>query len=354
MEKVLLEEERKLIEGAGKPTVSIILPFGTKLGLKEDLQHKLKVSLQKIERELLKKHSPGMVENVIAKLQHILDNLNFDTHKKSIAIFVSPFTEKIFYLDVEVEEKIAINASFEIRDLINNKKENKEYLVLLLGGKLSKMYLADHSDMRLVKSTHADNIHAYIRDLPERVPHFDDPHAQHEIEVEKFLHHIDENLSQIVKAYPFPVFVAGVERLLGHFKKITKNENCIASYVHGNYEECSEHELKEILRPFLDDWDKLRQADLLNQMDRAAGEHRLVSGVRDVLAAAIHKNCRLLIVEKDYISTREEGDAVNSSFYINDMVGHIIEEVLESGGNVELVDNDFLKEYQHIVLLKYY
>jgi len=61
-----------------------------------------------------------------------------------------------------------------------------------------------------------------------------------------------------------------------------------------------------------------------------------------------------LIVEKDYISTREEGDAVNSSFYINDMVGHIIEEVLESGGNVELVDNDFLKEYQHIVLLKYY
>ena len=41
-------------------------------------------------------------------------------------------------------------------------------------------------------------------------------------------------------------------------------------------------------------------------------------------------------------------------FYIKDKVDSIIEKVLESGGVVELVDNDMLKDYNHIATVKFY
>ena len=39
---------------------------------------------------------------------------------------------------------------------------------------------------------------------------------------------------------------------------------------------------------------------------------------------------------------------------IKDAVDHIIQKVLENGGDVEFVDKDFLKVYHQIVLIKFY
>jgi hypothetical protein len=354
MEKNILEEEKKLIQNPGQPTVSVISPFEPKVISKLELLHKLKISLHHVEKELSRTYSHDKVKLVMGKLQHIIDHLNFNTHKKSLAIFVSPLTEKVYYLDVEVEEKIAIDTTFEIRDLINNKKGGKEYLILLLSGKFSKIYLADHGTMRVIKSNVAENIYAYQRDMPERVPHFDDPHALREIEIDKFLLHIDDGLSSVVQAYPFPVFVVGVERLLGHFRKISKNVNSIVAYIHGNYEEFGENEIKELVEPYVADLNKARKADLYKQIEDAMSERKLVYGIRDVTDAASHKNCKLLIVEKDFICPAHKDDRSRHDFYINDLVGHVIEKVLDGGGDVELVDNDSLKEYQHIALIEHY
>ena len=63
------------------------------------------------------------------EIKGIIKNLNFNTYKKSIAIYVSPVFEKVLYLDIAVEEKIIIDESFEIRDLVSCKREIQEYLV---------------------------------------------------------------------------------------------------------------------------------------------------------------------------------------------------------------------------------
>ena len=52
--------------------------------------------------------------------------------------------------------------------------------------------------------------------------------------------------------------------------------------MHGNYEEATLQKLKEVLEPYIADWQKVKQKDLLNQLEEAAGKNKLAVGMRDV------------------------------------------------------------------------
>jgi len=80
--------------------------------------------------------------------------------------------------------------------------------------------------------------------------------------------------------------------------------------------------------------------------------------------AALHKNCRLLVVEKDfvypaYVNTNlnvghQIGSFFNNPFYIKDAVDEVIEKILQNGGDAEFVENDVLTDYGRIALIQYY
>jgi hypothetical protein len=141
--------------------------------------------------------------------------------------------------------------------------------------------------------------------------------------LDKFLQHMDADLSIVLKAYPLPVFVLGDSRVAGHFSKITHNEKSIAGYIHKDQLEAKEQQLLEYLRPYVMDWQKVKQQDAFRQ------------------------------VEKDFIDP-DLPDALPQAFYIKDTVDSIIQKVLENGGDVEWVDKDRLKEYGHIALIQHY
>ena len=103
---------------------------------------------------------------------------------------------------------------------------------------------------------------------------------------------------------------------------------------------------------------------MLNQLDEAAGSKKLVFGMRDVWREAMGHKGRLLVVEKNYMFAAQHGgsediiykatEPYNKFSYIKDAVDDLIEKVLENGGDVEFVDEEVLKDYHHIALVKYY
>ncbi len=369
MHPVFTSDIRDLIEAEHyRPAVSVILPFEPKMNLKEELNHALKIAGDKVERELLENYSQEISMLVMHKLRTIFRNLNFSTHKKSIAIYVSPVFEKVLYLDIPVEPKIIVDQSFEIRDLVYSKKQMHKYLVLLLSGKESRMYLGNSgSFIRIVTHT-PESIYAYVNDAPEKVGNFTDSASRKEAGVEKFLHHIDNALEIILNAYHLPLFVLGTERIMGHFNKLTRHSAAVIEYIHGNYEEASLHDLGEILKPHIADWKKVKQKDLLNQLEEAAGKKKLAAGMIDVWHEAMNRRGQLLVVETNFMYAAQLGSSedviaqvlpdtpepYNRFSYIKDAVDDVIEKVLENGGDVEFVDENLLFDWQHIALIKYY
>ena len=101
-----------------RPSVSLILPFDPKMGLKAEIAHALELAADQVSRELRDQYPEELSNLVNAKLRRLIRDLNFNTHKKSVAIYVSPVFEKVLYLDVPVEERVIVDESFEIRDLV--------------------------------------------------------------------------------------------------------------------------------------------------------------------------------------------------------------------------------------------
>ena len=157
-------------------------------------------------------------------------------------------------------------------------------------------------------------------------------------------------LSWILKAYPLPVFVLGAEKVLGHFRQITRHEKNIVGFVHGNFLDASESRIRAAMAPYVADWQKVRQTHLFNKIKAAEDERKLSAGIREALKASACRNIRLLLVEKGYTETTHE----NNPFYIKDGVDDVIEKVLVGGGDVEFVEDGALKAYDHIALIRYY
>jgi len=347
-----------------RPSVSIIIPFETKTNLNTELTHSLKIAVDKAERQLQANYPAEVCEIMVKKLRNIISNLKYDSHKKSIAIYVSLLFEKVIYLDIPVEEKIIVDHSFEIRDLVYAKKQLNKYLVLLLSGKESRVLMMNLTKFLRVKSDTPELVYAYMNDGPEKTGNFSDMVEHKQILIEKFLTHIDSSLDAILKNHPLPLFVLGAEKITGHFKSLTKHADAIVDYVHGNYETASFTELKEVLKPGLTKLNNLKKKELLAKLETETGPGKVASGIKNVWNEAVHHNGRLLIVEKNYVFAAKHGavqDIIEElaapfdyTSYIRDAVDDIIEMVLENGGDVEFVDDDDLKAYDHIALIKYY
>jgi hypothetical protein len=167
-----------------------------------------------------------------------------------------------------------------------------------------------------------------------------------------------------LQAYKLPLFIMGTAKTIGHFKTITHNAKSVIEYIHGNFEEKTAVELHNKMEPYISDWKKVIQTDMLKKLDDAMGHKKLAVGIDAVWKAAAEKKARLLVVEKNYIYPAQHSDVpgviykhdekTKNAFYIKDAVDDVIEKVLASGGDVEFVDEGLLSEYQKIALIEYY
>jgi len=145
----------------------------------------------------------------------------------------------VLYLDIPVKEKVAVAASFEIRDLVHNKKQLRQYLVLMLSAKQFGMFLGNSKPLKKIISNTPESVYAYVNEVPEKVANFTEVSARKEIVMDKFLHQVDNALDIILRAYRLPLFVMGTEKISGHFKSQMRHAKAVVGYVHGNYQKAS-------------------------------------------------------------------------------------------------------------------
>lgn len=357
---------RRINPGYRFPSVSIFIPFDPKMGMKNRIAFSLSKATDKVISELTDKYPGEMSLLVIQKLKAIIKNLDFNTHKKSVAIFVSPVFEKIYYLNIDLEEKVIVKEHLQIRDLVYSKKQSHKFHILLLREKGSRIFLSDtYSSLQFIPDSSISKKN-FQNDSSEGIANFPDALTKKEMVMQEFLHHIDHSLDAILKKERLPVFVMGNENLVEQFKNITKNNEAIIEYVYGDFEESSLEDLKILLKPYTADWQKIKQKILLHQLKEAVSKKKISFGVREVRREVINRKGRLLLLEKKYLYDSFQGQensmnykmcvSYNKFSNIKNPIDEMIERVLENGGDVELVSNsnDLLKEYCPIALIKDY
>jgi Bacterial archaeo-eukaryotic release factor family 3 len=344
-----------------QPVVSVIMPFSPVTMLKQDLESRINFITGKVESLLIKNYTAELAMPIIFKLKSVFRNLNYYTHQKSVAIFVSPMIEKIIYLGLEMDEQVSIDPAFKITNMVNARKDQKEYLVLLLCERFSKMYHGKANELKLIKSNTLIDSKQASGDL-QNISASVFPGVHTGVTLDKFLKQMDVGLSIILKSYTLPVFVLGTQQMVDRFKLQTRNGAYIVEYDEGNYDLTSGCDLIFAIKNSIERWGWVKNRFLLNQVENARENHKLAAGLQDALSAAMKNNGRLLVLEKNYADlvnlgkiyesgVRKTGN-FNALFFIKDEVDELVEKVFESGGDVAFVDDGLLKSYGKIALVE--
>ncbi|MFT4156214.1 hypothetical protein [Parafilimonas sp.] len=339
-----------------QPCISVIMPFEPKMHSRAAIEQSLKITVDKIKQELHKNFSKETADKMLGKLQQVTGQLDFNTHKKSVAIYVSPLMEKLYYLDIEVREKILTDTSFEIREIIRNKKYTHEFLLLVISTGNEKIYAGNENKLQLII---ANNAMQAQRGLRGPVAGFAEASAIKETAQKKFLHYVNSTLLHILKIHPLPLFVMAPQKTMGYLQNISYHQINFSGFVHGNFDDATESELLKALGPQLKNLSTVKEKHLMKRLKAAHHDRRLVTGIHDVWLRAGRRHKQLLVVEKDFYCAAfvtEKGETIFSNIdtenkvIAKDAVDNIIEMVLENGGDVEFADD--LKAYNRIALIE--
>jgi hypothetical protein len=347
-----------------RPAVSVILPIKPKIGLDAEAHKDIKFATDRVERLLKDQYSEEITETIIQKINKLIGETTFPAGKKGLALYASPLFANIYFLDTDVPERIIVDESFEIRDLLFNRKEEKHFLLFVLSSERCKLFMHTGQQLMPVKLESPNSVDAYWNDETERVSNFTDPVVFKTNQVEKFIRQMDKELVQTLRTHDLPVFLMGSKTILGLYKRVTHLTSHIQGIVEGNFEESTISELMESLQPVYDQWKRQQQQGLLRQIEDAANQKKLSVGIQDVWKTAYDKKGRLLVVERNYVAAGEHVSAgkivykptvaQNDFHSSNDVVDDVIEMVLQNGGDVAFTEDGFLSGFDHIALIQYY
>ncbi len=343
------------------PSVTIFLAFNPKMEKKNKILYSLSRVSREASSQLRLKYPGEMSELVREKLDAIIRNLNFATNTQSLAIFVSPVFEKVYYLDMNLEERVSVKQSLQIRDLVDNKKQLNRFHILLLGKKNSKIFLGSAKGFIDI-SLEGFVSKIYNESKLAGNSNFQDSAKRDANRIKNYLLHVDQVLNTVLLNDRLPIVVVGDSKLITLFKKITCNDESIAEFVEGDFQNYSFADIEKVLKTGIINLQQIRDRHLLDQLKIATDHNQLILGIVPIRHEALRSRGGLLILEKEALGDsmrkiiEESIDSMvpkyNKFSNVKNLVDEIIEKVFENGGNVELVNKGFLKSYGPIALIK--
>lgn len=283
----------------------------------------------------------------INKLKNIISTLHYNMHTKSIVVFLSPFVEKVYYLNFLITEKVSVGELLRMRNLVSNKKEERNYLVLLLENEQSSIYHGEGELLKMITYNSVEHIKSASGNTKD-----------------KFFLHVDNVLSHVLRTHPLPLIAIGTETALSDFKLVSKNTSDVTLCIHSNHSHLDAKNscaVKELVKPVLNEWETHKENYLKTNLDKALCHKKAETGIADVYKAVKAKRGKLLIVERDFYYPLRFTDSnglrnksivsSDGSLLISDAVEDIIERLVSNGAKVEFVNSNVLQNYEHIALM---
>lgn len=373
--------------------VSIILPTTRMPDRRSENEIRLNNLTAEAKKRLLKS-SGSASRNIQKKLDQKTRALDASAFDSGLAIFVSDTISECIPLPFPVDERLAVNDRFLIKDLIYSLAESIDYYILVLSESKASLYrghnreisrlekffpveheIAESSIERLVSSKPAGRwlggegkieVGGEATATPGTyVPNMDSIEAER---LMKFFREVDEHLEKRLKKEPLPVILATIARNAVTYKKVSKHTSSIVQELHGSLEGASMTELAEVVGPALEKYRKSRNECALGGLEKAIQKNLVASGFKECFYHASQGRAKTLLLERDteifgieleggdFCPLNEDGgkdDSVSDSEIING-VEELIRKTIAVSGEVVFLDKDSLKKHDRVAMILRY
>jgi hypothetical protein len=254
MDKLILTE--LLDNQMGNTCVSILITTEIKSFTdKEKIKLKLKNRTNYIENKLYQKYNKEKADGLILSIKSLMDQIDLNHLKKGLGIYVSPNYSKLVFFPLPIEEKIIIDTSFEISDIIESLDKMIDYFIIALSKNSTKLYKGYGNSLFEINDEnfpqHFENEFQISRTSPYSM-YNDEESKFNEKQLDDYFRKIDKLLNLYTKNEP--IVVLGVIEHISRFKLISKHQNNIIANFKGNFDKHTNHEIIEMIWPEIENY----------------------------------------------------------------------------------------------------
>jgi hypothetical protein len=358
---------KELITAKGGPCASLIVPVHELPSEKPLDNIAIDHALEKLKAQLNEKDE--VQSGILTKVKMLAEQARNIQGENGIGIFASPALARLCTFPFEVQEKVHVNSSFEIRELVQKERYTREYFVLLLGGYSTRLFRGKENKLREYND---NNFPAWSDGREYEVPAIPNQgnnalsatkrdKATTTLSLTEFYNIVDAKLRDYITDASL-LILAGPEKEAASFLNHSIHASKIKGKVLGAYSDFNMEELEKKC------WDAVKldlkkgEKELLERLREQAPAF-ISAGIVDVWRDARQGKGNVLMIEKGlevpaYLGMDDYTIELNPSRHdqpiVVDAVDDIVETVIEKNGSVVFVENGLLKDYQRIAMMNRY
>jgi hypothetical protein len=308
-------------------SLGFVIPFQPCMWDEKSVQSAWDNAMQIVETKMKGSYSEECTNKVLARLEKIFNRLNFNTHRKSLAVILTPDEEKLIYLSFLVRPVVFSGRSVSVIDLATNIQREPDFYYLVLNKDYAGLY--DYNNKQLRKVYEQSN--------------------------ETCLVNIFKNAAAVIELLNSknekPVFVTGSPNLVEQF--------CNSEYYAENYFPLLYHKapfsseiIQSLVKEITNHWNYWQSKFIASRVLLAQKANALVSNAEAVLLALRKSTDGLLLIDKRLKQQLQKSARTgNAIFHIADELIGQIEKFLTRGNRIEITETGLLKDMGGIVLL---
>ena len=348
------------------PAISITIPISLNYPEIINDEEKLISILNDVGYRLRKLLGNGKADLIMKQITDLKAHIPVLQTAKTLIIYLSPYFSKIIPLPYRLSEKIIVDDTFEIRDLVYSSQKNQNYFLLMINANGIKTMIGNNIQYLGVKIPDMPgNIHDVYNEHSFPGVRYTDKMAFKEKNMHKYVQLVDKIIEdEIVNLTDFPIIIMGNTEIISDFKLHTHYNNRIIGFVEGSFEHSNTVEIKKAVTNALNKNEKEKQEKAIELLEKENDQQHIELGLQNVWRAAAEGKGRILLVETDYRAFAIFGEDeysilpvmenYDSNEIIQDAVDDIIENILKFDGEVIFIDNGKLSNYDRIALITRY
>ena len=308
-------------------SLGLVIPFQPSMWDDRSIHSVLSYTMEIVETKLRDRYSAECTDKVLARLEKLFAQLNLNTHRKSLAVMLTPGEEKVIYLNFPVKPVVFFSRSVVLLDLVSNIQREPDFYFFVLNDGSARLY---------------EYYNKHLSKVYEQ---------NYETNTNQFY----ENASGVIKLLNSknekPVFVTGSPHLVEGLCKSSSFPQIIFKKLY-QAAAFSDEIIQSLTIEITSQWSYWQSKFLTGRIliDQKAGS--LISKIDAVLQALCKKADGLLLIDKRLKKQLYKSGTDNDIVTISKELINQIEHFLVRGNRIEITESGLLKDMGGIVLLR--
>lgn len=322
--------------GSGIYSLGLVIPFQPSMADMSTIKGMLNYTLEVVQIKLEGSYETGEIKAVIGRLKKIFSKLNYNSHRKSVAIIIEGEEEKVIYLNYSGKPVVYFNDPFSLLDLVADSAGTPEFEILVLNHTGAELYEYFNNSLHKVFEQKEDSCI--------------DPKNTEEC----LLQRISNIIKLVNKKNDKPIFIfSEKEQQINKFCEFFPFREIVFKINNpSTKDEGMPSKMKTLAAKIISQWDYWQSRLVKGQITIAKRSNILFSHLENVTKALKHSNDGLLLIDS-FMKEEIHKTLLNETLFVaTKKLTDEIEKFLARGNRIEITEGGLLENFGGIAFIK--